>query len=184
MNGIQGNDAAQARVFAHDAVNIVVGAINWSATNGGLEITTAGTEYALEDEITLAAGSGTSAKFLVKAINSAGGVTRLEQKPISAPLTYESGAGYALASTPVASGGSGTAAGLAVKVVDIDIPNTQQRGVCLFVGAAAGLSDLSVIMESGRLANFKSLSGGTVLPVLVTRVTQGGLTANDVLALY
>lgn len=183
MNGIQGNDAAQARVFAHDAVNIVVGAINWSATNGGLEITTAGTGYALEDEITLAAGSGTSAKFLVKAINSAGGVTRLEQKPISAPLTYESGAGYALASTPVASDvGSGSS--LAVKVVDIDIPNTQQRGVCLFVGAAAGLSDLSVIMESGRLANFKSLSGGTVLPILVTRVTQGGLTANDVLALY
>ncbi len=121
MNGIQGNDAAQARVFAHDAVNIVVGAINWSATNGGLEITTAGTGYALEDEITLAAGSGTSAKFLVKAINSAGGVTRLEQKPISAPLTYESGAGYALASTPAASGGSGSS--LAVKVVDIDIPN-------------------------------------------------------------
>ena len=182
MNGIQGNDAAQARVFAHDAVNIVVGAINWSATNGGLEITTAGTGYALEDEITLAAGSGTSAKFLVKAINSAGGVTRLEQKPISAPLTYESGAGYALASTPAASGGSGSS--LAVKVVDIDIPNTKQRGVCLFIGAAAGLANLSVVMESGRLANFKSLSGGTLLPVLVTRVTQGGLSANDVLALY
>ena len=182
MKGVQGNDAAQARVFAHDAVNVVVGAINWSATNGGLEITTAGTGYVLEEEITLAAGSGTSAKFVVKGINSAGGVTKLKQQITATPNVFESGAGYALNATPAASGGSGSS--LAVKVVDIDIPNTQERGVCLFIGAAAGLTDLSVIMESGRTANFKTLSGGTVLPILVKRVTQGGLSANDVLALY
>ena len=74
--------------------------------------------------------------------------------------------------------------GFAGNVSNIDIPNTQKRGACLYIGAAAGLATLSVVMESGNTAVFNTISGGTVLPILAKRITTGGLAANDVIALF
>ena len=202
MIGVQGNEAAQARVFAHDAVNIVVGAINWSATSdtslaisGGITITSGGNgganPYVVGDEITLTVGSGTDrAVFVVKSIDSDGKVTNVEQKYNTATMAYSSGAAYTVGYNATqhavvnASGGASAGTGFTATVNDIDIPNTQQRGVCVYIGASTGIATLTVIMESGRQAVFNTLSAGSVLPILIKRVTGGISATNDVLALY
>ena len=69
------------------------------------------------------------------------------------------------------------------------IPQTDFRGVCLYIGQAM---DLTVTMESGTASiTFKGVSAGSFLPILVTAVTAYTLTDgtatkadNDILALY
>ena len=61
------------------------------------------------------------------------------------------------------------------------IPNTDQRGVCLYIG---GQGDVEVTMESGTTQVFKNVSAGTFLPILVTHVLSGNTTATEILALY
>lgn len=197
MNGVQGNEAAQARVFAHDAVNIVIGAINWSATSdtnlaisGGITITNGGNggvnKYEVDDEITLTVGSGTDrAVFVVKSIDSDGKVTNVAQKYNSTTMAYSSGAAYTVGYNATQYATTSTAGtGFTATVNDIDIPHTQDRGVCVYIGASTGIASLTVIMESGRQAVFNTISGGTVLPILIKRVTGGISATNDVLALY
>ena len=67
------------------------------------------------------------------------------------------------------------------------IANTEQRGVCLYIGE--DLSFLEVIMESGNQVTFKGLKAGSFLPVLVTRIVSaiakdGTLDNDAILALY
>ncbi len=67
------------------------------------------------------------------------------------------------------------------------IPGTEDRGVCLYVGAA--MTSITVTMESGRSSViFKGVSAGSFLPILVTSVTAAvgadALADNDILALY
>ena len=57
MNGVQGNQAAQVRMFAHDAIPVAIGAIN---PNSGITIDSGGYGYSVNDIITLNTGSGTS----------------------------------------------------------------------------------------------------------------------------
>ena len=67
------------------------------------------------------------------------------------------------------------------------IANTDQRGVCLYIGEDMTL--ITVTMESGNSVTFKGLKAGSFLPVLVTAVTAATAkdsTLNDdaILALY
>ena len=67
------------------------------------------------------------------------------------------------------------------------IANTDQRGVCLYIGE--DLTLIEVIMESGSQVTFKGLKAGSFLPVLVTRIvsaTPKDSVLNDdaILALY
>ena len=68
------------------------------------------------------------------------------------------------------------------------IPQTDFRGVCLYVGAA--MDSIEVTMESGTPVTFKGVTAGSFLPILVTAVTaatgSGGaaLADSDILALY
>jgi len=67
------------------------------------------------------------------------------------------------------------------------IANTDQRGVCLYIGE--DLTLLEVIMESGNPATFRGLKAGSFLPVLVTRIVDatakdGTLNDDAILALY
>jgi len=66
----------------------------------------------------------------------------------------------------------------------VDIPGTDTRGVCIYIGSIAGGTDIKVIMESGNPVTFKGLSAGSFLPILVTRVLATGTTATEILALY
>ena len=68
------------------------------------------------------------------------------------------------------------------------IPNTSDRGVCLYVGVK--MATLEVTMESGSTAVvFKGVNAGSFLPILVTSVTaatpdSGSLADNDIVVLY
>lgn len=67
------------------------------------------------------------------------------------------------------------------------IANTDQRGVCLYIGEDMTL--ITVTMESGNSVTFKGLKAGSFLPVLVTAVTaatpkDGELNDDAILALY
>lgn len=67
------------------------------------------------------------------------------------------------------------------------IPNTSDRGVCLFVGVK--MASITVTMESGNSAVFKGVAAGAFMPVLVTSVTaatpdSGALADNDIVVLY
>ena len=66
----------------------------------------------------------------------------------------------------------------------VNIPGTENRGVCIYVGDVSGGTDVKVIMESGSIATFKGVSAGSFLPILVTRVLATGTTATEILALY
>ena len=191
VKGVQANEAAQARVFAHDAFNVVVGALNWSADNGGIKITSGGTGFIDNEEITLAAGSGTSAVFVV--VEQVGGVVkRVEQKYTAANLggagtLYHSGAGYQVSNAIIAGTGGGSGINFTAQVTDIDLPNTQERGACIYVGNTQG--NLVVIMESGKRIDFKNAQQGNFLPIQVKEVISwstmsatGGDT--DIIALY
>ena len=68
------------------------------------------------------------------------------------------------------------------------IPNTSDRGACLYVGVK--MATLEVTMESGSTAVvFKGVNAGSFLPILVTSVTaatpdSGALADNDIVVLY
>ena len=67
------------------------------------------------------------------------------------------------------------------------IANTDQRGVCLYIGEDMTL--ITVTMESGNSVTFRGVKAGSFLPVLVTAVTaatpkDGALNNDAILALY
>ncbi len=64
------------------------------------------------------------------------------------------------------------------------IPNTETIGVALYIGAN---NDITVTMEGGSTVQFKGVTAGSFLPVLVTHVTALGnaLTGTgELIALY
>jgi len=67
------------------------------------------------------------------------------------------------------------------------IPNTEQRGVCIYAGVA--IASMTVIMESGTECVFKGITAGSFLPILVTKIVTipDGVAvdaAGEILALY
>tara|TARA_Y100001968_G_scaffold313490_1_gene337765 strand:+ start:633 stop:1205 length:573 start_codon:yes stop_codon:yes gene_type:complete len=178
LDPVNGRQAQEPRVFAHDAHAVVVGAVNNSDANHGISITAAGLGYEVDDTVTFsapAAVGGVQAVLTVLAVDGAGAITDYE---VTTP-----GALYAINELILQDSTTGGGAGFIGAVTNIDIPNTQKRGACVYVGAAAGLTSLTVIMESGNPVTFKTVSGGTILPILIKRVTST-ITTNDVIALY
>lgn len=170
----------EPRVFAHDAVAAgVIGRINNTDANHGLAVTNYGSGYAVDDVITLSSPAlgGTDATVTVLAVNGTGVITNYTMTNVGS--TYALDEAFTQAGVAPAGG-----TGFAGNVSNIDIPNTQQRGCCIYIGAAAGLATLSVVMESGNTAVFNTISGGTIFPILIKRITTAGLAANDVIALY
>jgi len=73
------------------------------------------------------------------------------------------------------------------KVANIDLPGTDQRGACLYIGSK--MTSVTAKMESGESATFKSINAGSFMPVLVKEITaavadSGSLQDNDIIALY
>ena len=202
MRGLNGNEAAQPRVFAHDMVPVAIGAINprqqgtgalYDEIYNGLEMTSGGATHAVGDVITLSAGSGTvAAKVKVLSVES-GAVTGFALE-FSGTANAPYGAGYALADalTQAATTGSGT--GFTATVRNIDLPNTHERGCCLYAGIAID-TGLDLVLESGELYNttytarLKGITAGSFLPVLAKRVvavtlSSGSYASGDLLAIY
>ena len=172
VNGVQ---AQEPRVFAHDAHPVVVGAINNSHSNHGITMTSGGGSYAVDMVLTMTGGAGTGAEVTVTAVD--GGV-------ITDYTVSTVGSAYVVGNNLTQSGASAPAGGtgFTCDVANIDIQNTQKRGACVYIGAAGGLS-ITVVMESGNTVSFNNISAGSILPILIKRVTSA-LTANDLIALY
>lgn len=204
MRGLNGNEAAQPRVFAHDMVPIAIGAINprqdgtgalYDEVYNGLEMTSGGATHAVGDVLTLSAGSGTVAAK-VKVLAVSGGVVTGFALEFSGTANAPYGAGYALADalTQAATTGSGT--GFTATVRNIDLPNTHERGCCLYAGVAIdGANGLDLVLESGALYNttytarMKGITAGSFLPVLAKRIvavsySSGSYASGDLIAIY
>ena len=110
MRGLNGNEAAQPRVFAHDMVPIAIGAINprqegnGASVNGvanGLEMTSGGSGYTAGSTITLDAGGAGTTKAQVKVLTVDGGgaITSFELAIQTATANTPYGEGYAVSDT-------------------------------------------------------------------------------------
>ena len=205
-----GQEYKQPRVFAHDAWPVVIGAINytWNINTkfpaplnwAGIVVTNAGsgggTPYAVTDTITLSAGSGTVPGVLtVLAVDDDGLITDFSFDPTT---ISNLGAGYVVGDALIQAGTSGIGAGFTCTVTNIDIPNTQEAGCCLYFSpAAAAAANLTVIMESGKYDNsagdgyppsavktFTLVQPGIFMPMLVKQITSTITAPNDILALY
>jgi hypothetical protein len=175
LDPVNGTEAQEPRVFAHDAVAVVIGAINNSHSNHGITMTSGGTGYTVGMVLTMTGGAGTGAEVTVLAVDG-GVITNYEVSTV--------GSGYVVGNSLTQSGASAPAGGtgFTCDVANIDIPNTQKRGACVYVGAA--IATLVVEMESGNTATFKSISAGSILPLLIKRVVSGIAAPNDIIALY
>ena len=172
LDAVNGRMQQEPRVFAHDAASVTTGAVNTTWGDGGFSISDGGTGFVPGDVgATLTATTGTPA--LTATIDSvdSGAVTGIT-------ITNVGGA-YTAGSTLAFTGGTG--AGFEITISNIDIPNTQKRGCCLYVGVAG---DYGVMLESGNTVTFKGVAAGSFLPVLAKQVTSGIATVGDVLALY
>ncbi len=180
LDAVSGNMAREPRVFSHDAFAIVQGAINYSASDKGITITNGGSGYSVGDTLTEAAAGGGSG-LVLKVLKETGGVvTDFEFSELTLNNTTSAGSGYSIGEALTFTGGDDN---FTATVSNIDIPNTQKRGCCVYIGASAGITSLSVTMESGRTAVFQTLSAGSILPILVKRVNTA-ITGNDVIALF
>ena len=200
MRGLNGNEAAQPRVFAHDMVPIAIGAINprqegtEATLNGianGLEMTAAGAGYSANDIITLSTGAAATeaAKVKILTVSSTGAITSFELS-FTATANKPYGEGYVVGDT-LNDAGAGVST---FTVRSIDLPNTAERGCCLYTGIAID-TGLDLILESGELYNttytarLKGITAGSFLPVLAKRVvavtlSSGSYAAGDLLAIY
>jgi len=178
LAGLEGNMQAEPRVFAHSAASVVIGAINNSDANHGVNMTSGGTGYAPDMVLTMTGGTGAGAIITVVAI-SGGGATG----PVSNYTVSTVGSGYVIGDNLTQSGASVPAGGtgFTCTVTNIDIPNTQRRGCCLYVG---GSGDIEAVMESGEMVIFTGIPTGSFLPVLTKRINVTNTDATNILALY
>tara|TARA_R110000824_G_scaffold333241_2_gene519863 strand:- start:1649 stop:2272 length:624 start_codon:yes stop_codon:yes gene_type:complete len=203
-----GQEYKQPRVFAHDAWPVVTGAINytWNTNSkstpldwAGILVTNTGdggvNPYIAEDTITLSAGSGSVPGVLtVEAVDADGLITDWSFDPTT---VSNLGAGYAVGDNLTQAGTSSAAGtGFTCTVTNIDIPNTQEAGCCLYIGRSGGFTSLLVIMEAGAydrsagdgypagdVVTLGSVSSGSILPISVKQITTV-LALNEVIALY
>ena len=198
LRGLEGNMQAQPRLFAHDAKLIIIGAINNSEADSGLNVTNFGTGYTVGELITITTPTGTGGavgdRAVVKVLTISGAAAT---GPV---LTYEMttvGAKYLVggAASQVSSNGAGN--GFAATVSNIDIPNTQQRGCCIYVGDVTGGAALQVVMESAAFTGaagtgygvldfveFSGVLAGGIYPYLVKQVVYNAATPTKIIALY
>jgi hypothetical protein len=205
-----GQEYKQPRVFAHDAWPVVRGAINytWNINRkfpgplnwAGIVVTDAGNggvnPYVVGDTITLSAGSGSvPAVLTVDGVDADGLVTDFSFDHTTATNL---GVGYVVGDSLTQAATTSTAGtGFECDVNNIDIPNTQEAGCCLYFSpAAAAAANITIIMEAAKwdgsagdgypaadVKTFTLVQPGVFMPILVKQVTSATV-ANDILALY
>jgi len=184
LRGLEGNFQAQPRVFAHDARLIVIGAINNTAENQGIKITNFGDGYAPGDFINFSAGSGSIIASITVLTISGGAATG----PVETLVYRTLGKGYIVGNQLTQTNAVGNQ-GFTCNVTNVDIPNTSERGCCIFVGDVdTNGSNVEVLMEGHEFDSdavvFKNLTSGSFLPILIKRVLATNTTAGELIALY
>ena len=182
LDGLEGNFQAEPRVFVHDAINVVLGNVGSLHTLFGGDT---GSNFV--DGTTMATTSsaaGTGLTLLIHAtpiVGIVGGViTGVDVVVAGGADTVAGTAAYIVGEViTIASPAGGTNATLIVG--SIDIPNTQHRGACIYVGVAG---NIGIELESGNTVTFRNVAAGSFLPVLAKRVTSAIAATGDILALY
>ncbi len=199
LDPVNGMMQQEPRVFGHDAKLIVIGAINNTDSNHGLNMTSGGTGYAVNDEITVTTPTGTGAAVgdraivVVTAVDASGAVTNyyIKESGVTNRNYLVGGAANHVSVSPA--GGSGFAS----TVTNIDIPNTQKRGCCLYIGDITAGAQLKVIMEAAKYdgtagtgypatstVTFESVLAGGYNPILVKQLVYNATGPTSVVALY
>ena len=176
LDGVEGNFQAEPRVFVHDARNVVLGNVaSLHSLSGG------DSNSGFVDGTTYATTSSASGTGLTLKVNASGGiVTGVEIIVAGGQDTVAGTAAYVVGEIiTIASPGAGADATLVVG--SIDIPNTEKRGCCIYVGVAA---DVGIRLESGKDVIFKGVPAGSFLPVLAKRVNTTIPATGDIIALY
>lgn len=178
MRGLIGNTAAQPRVFGHDAVAVVIGAVNTSwpgdisgdGKGGVSDLISGGTGYTAGTGVaTTSSASGTG--LTVDTVVSGGVVTSFTVNAV--------GSGYVVGETITIAGGTTNAT---FTITNIDIPHTHERG-CVLLHVANASASVGLVMESGNSITVRVKAEDIVghqCPLLVKRVTSG----SDLVAVY
>ena len=200
LDPVNGVMQQEPRVFGHDAKLIVIGAINNTDSNHGLNMTSGGNgganPYVVGDTITLTTGTGTGAVagdravITVLAIDSVGKVTDYEVTTVGAK--YQVGDTANQVSTTSAAG-----TGFTSLVTNIDIPNTQKRGCCFYIGDITAGAQLKVVMEAAKhdgtagtgyaatdTVTFEGVLAGGTYPILIKQLVYNATGPTSVVALY
>ena len=189
----------EPRVFGHDAKLIVIGAINNTDSNHGLNMTSGGTGYAVDDEITVTTPTGTGAAVgdraivVVTAVDAGGAVTDYYIKVSGVTNKNYLVGGTANHVSVSPAGGSGFAS----TVTNIDIPNTQKRGCCFYIGDITAGAQLKVVMEAAKhdgtagtgyaatdTVTFDGVLAGGTYPMLIKQLVYNATGPTSVLAIY
>ena len=191
---IQGNWAAQARVFAHDAFFVAVDSVS------KIEINDGGTGHALGDIVTIEISAGPPAitfKVEVTDINDstgeATGVILIAQTSTDAKQPY--GKSAVIGNNYNQSATTGAGVGMIITVLETNLVNTDNRGASIYT--SVDLTALEVVMESDRkldggssyTTNFLGVKAGSFLPILVKKVVSwtsaaGTDTDGELIAMY
>jgi len=179
MRGLIGNMASQPRVFGHDAVAVVIGAVNTSwpgdasgdGKGGVSDLISGGTGYTAGTGVaTTSTGSGTGLT-VDTVVDDDGVVTSFTVNAV--------GSGYVVGETITIAGGTTNAT---FTITNIDIPHTHERG-CILLHIANSSEEVSLVMESGNAITVRVKAEDVVghqCPLLVKRVTAG----DDLVAVY
>lgn len=185
QSGLEGNMMAEPRVFAHDAVAITIGAINCSDANYGIQITDPGEDFVPGETVDLT-HVGTDATLTVVSIdpdnNDAIAKYRIDCGDV--------GDGYEVGDALAGLSGSAAGNGVDITITNIDIPNTQKRGCCIYNGSAAA-QNITVVMEAAtydgstgtgydRTVTWLNVPAGAIMPMQILQVASG----TNLLALY
>tara|TARA_Y100000310_G_C20578164_1_gene761548 strand:+ start:576 stop:1079 length:504 start_codon:yes stop_codon:yes gene_type:complete len=167
MAGVQGDFAAQARTFGHDAVTVQTDArVIW------LDLTslTKGSGYSTGTNLATS-GTGVPGALTIdiNSVDANGGITGITINTTAASATDNA----------IASIDGGGGSGATIKIRNT-FTNSDQRGCCIYVGVAG---NVTAILESGNTVEFVGVNAGTFLPILATRVTSAS-TATSMLAIY
>ena len=206
MSGIIGNFAAQPRVFGHDAIEVIVGAVNYlwpgdinNTGIGGYVVTVPGAKYKVDDEVEQVSvvNAGQDFKAKVAEVDENGGIVRLTitdpgksyNGQFDNPAITNPNASVITLTTPSVQGGVAAQ----ITITNIDIPGTHIRGVALLTENEGGATGVVVrgIVESGReitittpgaSAPHAAPIGGST-PILWKRIITPG-TAGKIVAIY
>ena len=190
-NSIQGNWAAQARVFGHAAYFVAPGSVS------KFEINATGSGYVVGDFVWFGTVALTDAfKVKVTSVDGTGGIlgaVLVAKQSTDAHSPFGSGKTVGATIAQVSTSGSGTLA--TADVTEINLPQVEERGASLYI--AIDLTKLEVVMESDELldgggtytVDFNGVKAGSFLPILVKKVVgwtsaSGNDQLGEIIALY
>jgi len=202
LDPVNGVMQQEPRVFGHDAKLIVIGAINNTDSNHGLNVSNYGTGYVVGEKITVTTGTGTGAVagdravVTVLAIETGGVISDYEVSTVGAKYLVGDTANQ-VGATVLPGGGAGAGVNFASTVTNIDIPNTQKRGCCLYIGDITAGAQMKVIMEAAKhdstagtgyaatdTVTFDGVLAGGTYPILIKQLVYNATGPTSVVALY